>query len=66
MFRKHMIGQEQRVHTGWLTVDNDGALYAPHTEKGYALPGSPLLMAVGGGIATRRGARQAAKEGLRF
>jgi len=66
MFRKYMIGQEQRVHTGWLTVDDDGAVYAPHTERGYAVPPSSLLMAVGGGIAMRRGARQAAREGLRF
>lgn len=66
MFRRYMIGQEQRVHTGWLTVDEDEAVYSPHTAKGYAVPASSLLMAVGGGIAMRRGARRAAKEGLRI
>ena len=63
-FRQHMVGQEQRIYTGWLTVDGRDGVYAPHTAKGYALPPSKLLMAVGAGIGTRIGMRQARKLGL--
>jgi len=64
MFRRYMVGQEQRVHTGWLTVEGGDALYAPHTAKGYALPPSSLLMAVGAAVGMRRGLREARKLGL--
>ena len=37
------IGQEQRVHTGWLESDGSDRLeYAPHTKAGYRLPTSKL------------------------
>jgi hypothetical protein len=40
-FRPRMIGQEQRVHTGWLESDgSDRVEYAPHTKAGYRLPAS--------------------------
>jgi len=63
-FREHMVGQEQRVHTGWLDVDEHGARYAPHTQKGYAVPPSSLLMAVGAAIGMRGGLREARRLGL--
>src|SRR6059058_1687403 len=35
-FQPRMIGQEQRVHTGWLESDgSDRVQYAPHTKAGY-------------------------------
>jgi hypothetical protein len=38
-FRPLMVGQEQRIHTGWLSGNGDGpVLYAPHTKAGYRLP----------------------------
>jgi hypothetical protein len=47
-FQPRMIGQEQRVHTGWMTSDEpDSALYAPHTKAGYRVPPSKLLMTLG-------------------
>jgi hypothetical protein len=63
MFRRHMVGQEQRIHTGWLEVA-EHATYAPHTRSGYALPASSLLAAVGAAIGMRLGYRQAKKLGL--
>jgi Pyridoxamine 5'-phosphate oxidase len=63
-FQRHMVGQEQRVHTGWLEVDGGEAVYAPHTRSGHALPGSRLLFAVGAGIGMRPGYKQARKLGL--
>jgi hypothetical protein len=63
-FGRHMVGQEQRVHTGWLEVDGDEAVYAPHTKAGHALPPSKTLFAVGAGIGMRPGYKQARKLGL--
>jgi hypothetical protein len=63
MFRRHMVGQEQRVHTGWLSVDDD-AVYSPHTRRGYAVPASRTLMALGTGVAMRSGLRKAKRLGV--
>ena len=63
-FKRHMVGQEQRVHTGWLEVSDGTAVYAPHTATGYALPSSKMLMAVGAGVSMRSGKRKARKLGL--
>jgi hypothetical protein len=57
-----MIGQEQRVHTGWLESDgSDRVEYAPHTKAGYRLPPSRLAFIAGSAsIAVRmRKAREA-------
>jgi hypothetical protein len=61
-FQPRMIGQEQRVHTGWLQSDgSDRAQYAPHTKAGYRLPRSKLAFTLASGsIAFRMNkARQA-------
>jgi hypothetical protein len=60
-FWPRMVGQEQRVHTGWLTADGDEVSYAPHTRAGYRMPPSSLAYHVGcASLATRiRGARAA-------
>lgn len=62
-FKGHMIGQEQRVHTGWLEVDAGEAVYAPHTKAGHAVPASKHLMAVGTALTMPRGYREARKLG---
>ena len=49
-FEPRMVGQEQRIYTGWLDVDGDRAVYAPHTRAGYRLPASKALM-----VARQRG-----------
>ena len=50
VFQPRMIGQEQRVHTGWLESDgSDQVQYAPHTQAGYRLPASKLAFTLGSG-----------------
>jgi hypothetical protein len=63
-YRPQLIGLTTRQHTGWLEVSDDGsAIYAPHTETGYAAPANKtLLLLLNGGLA-KRGVRQAAKAG---
>ncbi len=61
-FQPRMIGQEQRVHTGWLESDaSEQVRYAPHTRAGYRLPSSKLAFILGSAsIALRmRKAREA-------
>jgi hypothetical protein len=61
-FLPQMIGQEQRVHTGWLSAAEDGAVtYAPHTRAGYRVPPSKIIYTLGcASLAPRmRGARKA-------
>jgi hypothetical protein len=49
-FQPRMIGQEQRVHTGWLQSDgSDQVEYAPHTKAGYRLPSSKLAFILASG-----------------
>jgi hypothetical protein len=49
-FQPRMIGQEQRVHTGWLEGDgSDPVQYAPHTKAGYRLPASKLAFTLASG-----------------
>ena len=63
-FKEHMVGQEQRVHTGWLEVDGEEAIYAPHTKAGHALPGSSTVFAAGAGLGMRPGYKEARRRGL--
>lgn len=63
-FRPRMIGQEQRIHTGWLEVDGRRVRYSPHTKAGYALPASKVLFTLASGGATRTGIRKARERGL--
>jgi hypothetical protein len=47
-FQPRMIGQEQRVHTGWMESDgSDHVAYSPHTKAGYRLPASKLAFILG-------------------
>jgi hypothetical protein len=49
-FQPRMIGQEQRVHTGWLESDGSNQVqYAPHTNAGYRLPASKLAFTLATG-----------------
>ena len=49
-FQPRMIGQEQRVYTGWLESDgSDRVQYAPHTKAGYRLPRSKLAFTLASG-----------------
>lgn len=64
-FAARMQGQEQRIYTGWMTVEDDGSvLYSPHTRAGSRVPESRLIFDVGAGVVTRLGLRGARAAGL--
>lgn len=65
-FSEGVLGQEQRVHTGWLEAEPGATevLYAPHTQSGYRLPPSKLLYRVAVGGLARHGLRQARRAGF--
>ncbi len=60
-FSRGVVGQRQRIHTGWLDVGDEGgsAAYAPHTEVGYRMPSSRLVYRAAAGAFTRLRYRQA-------
>jgi hypothetical protein len=63
-FSRHVLGQRQRIYTGWLEAESRERrlVYAPHTEAAYRLPPSKLLYKLVVGLFTRlrlRGARRA-------
>jgi hypothetical protein len=60
-FEPKMLGQNQRIHSGWVEAQGEDVIYAPHTRAGYALPASKALYLVAcASLATRmRAARKA-------
>jgi len=58
-YRPKLIGLAARQHTGWLTVDEQGALYAPHTDAGFRAPANKTLLLLGNGFLAKRGLRRA-------
>jgi hypothetical protein len=56
-FTPQVLSQRQQRHTGWL----DGSAYAPHTQHGYAMPGSRLVYNAAVGFETRRRHRLASR-----
>lgn len=61
-YHPKLIGLESRWHTGWLEVSGDGgALYAPHTERGFKAPANKTLLLLVNGFAAKRGLRAARK-----
>jgi hypothetical protein len=54
-FTRHVVGQHQRIHTGWLRTspDRTGATYAPHTAFGYRMPASRLIYRLSVGATVR-------------
>ena len=65
-FARRVIGQHQRVHTGWLEASQDGSnvLYAPHTAATYRFPSSEILFRIVAGGGTRWRLRQARRAGI--
>jgi hypothetical protein len=64
-FTPHVLGQHQRLATGWLEVEPAQGLacYAPHTAFGYRMPPSKVLYRSAVGLATRVGLRRARRAG---
>jgi hypothetical protein len=64
-FSPRMVGQEQRIYTGWMSSDGGNrGTYAPHTLAGNKVPPSQLGFDLGAGIVTRIGLRKARKNGV--
>jgi hypothetical protein len=64
-FTREVLGQDQRVHTGWMEAGAGGRIvYAPHTESSYRLPPSKLLYRLAAGFVTRRRLRQGRRQGV--
>jgi Pyridoxamine 5'-phosphate oxidase len=61
-YRAKLIGLSARQHTGWLTVGEHGALYAPHTESGFKAPPNKTLLLFFNGLLAKQGLRRARKQ----
>ncbi|MFG3662585.1 hypothetical protein [Streptomyces sp. NPDC047706] len=62
-FRPQCVGVGMRTFTGWLTVTDDGARYAPHTSKGLAAPPYKTLLTVSNGLLAKCGLWRARRDG---
>ncbi|MDT2005857.1 hypothetical protein FXW78_15910 [Rhodococcus opacus] len=62
-YRAQLIGLESRQNTGWIEVTGTEAVYAPHTEAGFAAPPNKTIMLLANGFLARRGLAKARKEG---
>ena len=65
-FSRNVVGQHQRIHTGWLRArpPERQVAYAPHTQAAYRFPPSTLLYHTLTGLFTRLRVRQAKRSGL--
>ncbi|MFE0512389.1 hypothetical protein [Streptomyces sp. NPDC058964] len=62
-FQPQCIGLGMRTLTGWLTVTDEGAIYAPHTSKGLAAPPYKTLLTVSNGLLAKYGLWRARRDG---
>jgi hypothetical protein len=58
-YRPQLVGLTTRVYTGWLESGPDGAVYAPHTAKGFTAPPRKNLLLVSNGLLAKFGLWQA-------
>jgi hypothetical protein len=58
-YRAKLIGLAARQHTGWLEVEGDPAVYAPHTSSSFRAPANKTLLLLGNGFLARRGLKKA-------
>jgi hypothetical protein len=63
-YREHLIGLTNRVFTGWLEAGDNGAVYAPHTSKGFVAPPMKKMLLVSNGLLAKYGLWQARRQGL--
>ncbi|MEU2622040.1 hypothetical protein ABZ642_28590 [Streptomyces sp. NPDC007157] len=62
-FQPQCVGVGMRTLTGWLTVTEEGAIYAPHTSKGLAAPPYKNLLTVSNGLLAKYGLWRAQRDG---
>jgi hypothetical protein len=64
-YHPQLVGLSTRMFTGWLEVSADGgAIYAPHTSKGFMAPPFKDLLLVTNGLFAKYGMWQAGRKGL--
>jgi hypothetical protein len=63
-YRPQLVGLSTRLFTGWLDVSGDGAVYAPHTSKGFVAPPRKDLLLVLNGLLAKYGLWQARRHGV--
>jgi hypothetical protein len=61
-YNAQLVGLETRGHTGWLTVEGERTLYAPHTVFGFRAPGNKTLLLLANGLIAKRGLRRARRQ----
>jgi hypothetical protein len=62
-YRPQLIGLTSRVFTGWLEAGEDGAVYAPHTGKGFVAPPRKKLLLISNGLLAKYGLWQVRRQG---
>ncbi|GAA3850133.1 hypothetical protein [Streptomyces sedi] len=62
-FQPQCVGLAMRTLTGWLTVEDGQALYAPHTSAGMTAPPSRTVTTVANGLLAKQGLRRARRDG---
>ncbi len=62
-FGPQAVGLANRICTGWLQVDGDTVVYAPHTTSGFAAPPVKSVQMFFNGVFAKRGWRKARREG---
>ncbi len=62
-FEPRCVGLGSRMLTGWLTVSDEGVIYAPHTSKGLTAPANYPLMMLMNGLGAKAGVRRVRRDG---
>jgi hypothetical protein len=63
-YRPQLIGLSTRAFTGWLDVSADGgAVYAPHTSRGFVAPPRKNVLLVSNGLLAKAGLWRARRNG---
>ncbi|WP_063758859.1 hypothetical protein [Streptomyces sp. NRRL S-340] len=62
-FGPQAVGLANRICTGWLEVDGDTVVYAPHTTSGFAAPPVKTVQMFFNGVFAKQGWRKAQREG---
>ncbi|WP_405833318.1 hypothetical protein [Streptomyces sp. NBC_01176] len=62
-FEPQCVGLGMRTLTGWVTVTEEGTVYAPHTSKGLAAPPFKNLLTVSNGLLAKYGLWRARRDG---
>jgi hypothetical protein len=63
-YRPQLVGLSTRMFTGWLNVTSEGAVYAPHTSKGFMAPPAKDLLLVSNGLFAKYGMWRSKRMGL--